>query len=387
MNPRSISVAAVLVVGLISNLVFVVFLPEQFLPVVIGAMAISGLISGTAASNNTTKLYSTINARVSIPSVIRLTLLLFVFEQVLGQLLVFVAIVFGDVWSNSFTWRQLALLAMAASCGSLRAFAKFDDGVFVWVNIMRVILTIARVGLIFLLIDLGAETMIFPVIVGSLGLLAVFLLVTTLFAWRMHSKDELGLPIRVYQVLTEYLWGLPVAMSRAFINQGLIVAAVALLSPAELRMFRFLLIPKDIIARLFNAALPLIFDRMYEHKPSGSRMSVIALGSLATSLMWYGIGALLLGFHWSAGPAFALFMVLHLTAFSLLPLVWRAIYGNRASRNTIVVVTATGIMGSCFWFVQPHSISSILLVMCAFLICYIPGTLLMGRGEHAESGA
>lgn len=385
-NARSFSVAGVLVCAFGGNLAFVALLPDEHLGMVIATLAIAGLISGAAASNCTAKIYATINADPGLGFLSSLTLLLFVFEQLLAQLLVLAAVAFESIWPTGISWYQLSLLAIAASSGTVVAFVKFKDRWFVLLNIFRILATLARVGLILWLAYSDEVDLIVPVVIVTFAMPSFFALSATLIVARKHSGNGRRAPLAPWRTLREYLLGVPVAASRAFVNQGLIVVSVALLNASDLRMFRFLLIPKDVISRLFNAALPLVFDQLYAYQPDWKRLAAIGLGALAIASIWYAVGAYLFSFGAGALLAFAIFMALNMMVYSFLPVVWRAIYRNQASRNTAVVLTSVSVFGTLFWSFQPRSVAGILYVMCVYLTCYLVGTFMMARSERVEQG-
>lgn len=384
LSPTRIKAASILFaqgVGILTNMLFILFLPDDELYVVVGIMALSGLTSSAAVSNNTAKIYGKISTGEDIQKISRTALCLFGFEQLLAIFFILVLLTFGQTWAVDLTTIELALLVLVSCAGALVAFVRAKDKYFVLFNIIRSVSSLFRLAVVFLLITINAEEWIPLAIIVSLTFPMAAALLFTLKVGPPLSLDENRPLSKTYKLLHEYAWGIPVALSRSFINQGLILAAVELLNPDELRMFRFLLLPKDIIGRAFNAFLPLVFDRMMKYSIRLVPSIGVAAFAVAVAIIWYAIGNSLFSFGWSAATSFVIFLVLNFTVYSVLPIAWRNIHREKARDIAIVVLISTGMTALVFWATAPDSINLILIVMSVFSFCYIAGMLIVSRKQ------
>lgn len=381
---RLASIALVQATGLVTTFAFVFFLPDDDLTLVVGVMALAGLISSTAVSNNTAKVYATINAKNDVRRLTNLTLLLFAFEQWLALSLASLFWLFGSQWIVGLGGLELVLLAMAACSGALNAFVKCDARMFVLFNVVRSITTLLRLALVFLALWGQVPELVPAVIIASFAVPLLFGLGVT---WRTRAgavKPIEPQPLVAMRLLREYAWGIPVALSRAFVNQGLILAAVELLRPDELRMFRFLLMLKEGIGKQFNALLPLLFDRMYGYRLKLLPSVGFAAAALTVAVAWYAIGDYVFGFGFSALGEFAIFQMLNMTVYSVLPITWRTIFRDKAVYITAVVIASCGVAYAVFWVIAPKSVDQIFIAWSAFLLCYILGMLVVARQENYQ---
>ena len=90
------SVVLVNAVAFVTNMLFVFFLPDSNLSLVIGAMALSALVSGSTVSNNTAKVLSKIAAKEDIGAISQDSLTLFVYEQLVASIIVTCFLLQGD---------------------------------------------------------------------------------------------------------------------------------------------------------------------------------------------------------------------------------------------------------------------------------------------------
>lgn len=384
---RGASIGLVLASGLVSTFAFVFFLPDDDLILVLGMMALAGLISGTVVSNNTAKIYAIINAKSDVRRITNVTLLLFAFEQCLALSLAGFFWLFGSQWVGGIGALELVLLAMAGCSGALNAFVKFDAQTFVLFNVVRSITTLLRLVFVFLALWGQVPELVPGVIIVSLAAPLLFGLGV---AWRARAGAAKPIetePVVAMRLLGEYVWGIPVALSRAFVNQGLILAAVELLHSNEIRMFRFLVILKEGIGKFFNALLPLVFDRMYGYRLKPLASAGIAATAAAMAMAWYAIGDYVFGFGWSALVEFLIFMMLNLTVYSVLPITWRTIFQNKAMHITVIVIASCGVAYSVFWIIAPKAVDQILIVWSAFLLSYIVGILVLARQESRQGAS
>ena len=65
LGKRVLAIALAQGCAVVGTLLFVLFLPDAQLGIVVGLMAMAGFISATAVSNNTAKIYSNIRANPS----------------------------------------------------------------------------------------------------------------------------------------------------------------------------------------------------------------------------------------------------------------------------------------------------------------------------------
>ena len=250
-------------VAFVTNMLFVFFLPDSNLSLVIGAMALSALVSGSTVSNNTAKVLSKIAAKEDIGAISQDSLTL-VYEQLVASIIVTCFLLLqGDwlpelhqlSWFFDSTFKQLALVA----------FARVTDQFFILFNLVRAASTIVRLVSVFWLVSFSAGDWIPLALIATLALpmsvALYFVICSRSIDADLHSESK----HQPLLLLREYLWGLPVAASRAFMRHGVLLASIKLLSPDELRMFRFLLLPTDAFRKVFNSFLPLFFNRMFRY--------------------------------------------------------------------------------------------------------------------------
>ncbi|QFI63993.1 hypothetical protein D0Y83_12480 [Qipengyuania flava] len=376
----------------VSALLLVTMLADHPLQYAIALLAFAGFVSGAAASNTTARIYANLKHAVNPESIARLALLLFCFEQVCSLLLTSIVIVVFAPMTNFVTPLQAILLGASASSGSLLAFSKYNAKALTRLNYFRGSIVVLRTTLILAAASWGKGEAIFAIVFISFSLPTIFSLFLTLHLFiKGRSTDVVEQTggsqsaESAVKVLREYAFGVPVAIARAFVNQGLIIVAVSILSADELRIFRFLLIPKDLVNRTFNALLPLTFDRLYDSRPNRNRLLVIGFGAVALSCLWYVGGAIVLEYGYFDLLAFGVFMVMNLAVYTVLPIIWRAIYADRALQNMAVVLFSLGALLGAGWISRPETVSGIFVLMSVYLLCYITLTIkIAGLSKYSD---
>jgi hypothetical protein len=386
MSARALSIALAHGSGLIATLSFVFFLPEADFVAVTAAVSLAGMISGTVVSNNTAKIYVGMNAGYGMRNLVNVTLRLLYFEQLAALVFSGAFILLGGRWLDTLSAVEVLLLGLGSSFGALIAFTKFDDRAFVRFNLVRSVSTLLRLALVHWAARAGLSGAIPAIIIITFVFPFLYGVIIIVSARRASKPCPVDIGLSVPIVLREYLFGLPVAVSRAFFNHGVLVIATQTLSGDALRMFRFLLLPKDMFGRTFNAVLPLVFDRLYEYRPR--LMPGLGIVFLATivALGWYLTGMLALGFDGSAAATYTIYLTLNLAVYSVFPVVWRTIHRNKAIHQMTVVLTATGTALLTVWLLPPISIEAILITLSVYTGTYLAGTLLLGRLEVAGRG-
>lgn len=379
------SIFLVHTVAFLSNLIFIFFLPDRELFHVIGAMALSGFVSGSTVSNNTAKIYSKISTKEDIQSLSHVSLILFACEQATAVVIIIVLLLVGFDWLPDLHAIELALLVFVSCTGALVAFTRVDDQFFILLNLVRAASTLTRLGVVFWLISHSADEWIPTAIIVSFAFPMGVALYCVLRSRSCGPAPDGALRQKSLLLMREYAWGIPVAISRAFINHGVLLTAVAFLNPDELRMFRFLLLPKDAFGKMLNALLPLFFDRMFRYSvrllPSLGIMACAA----ALAAIWYTIGTAYFGFGWSAVLSFTIYLMLNLTVYSVLPISWRTIHRDKAINTTMVVFASSAVTFLVFWLAEPSNVDGILIALSTFSFCYIFGMLMVSRSELART--
>lgn len=381
MRARAFSIALVQVTGLITTLSFVFFLPDADFVVVTAAVSLSGMISGAVVSNNTAKIYACINTGCGRRDLVDITVRLLVFEQLTALVFSCALIIFGGQWIDTLSAFEIVLLGLGSSFGALIAFTKFDHRAFVRFNLVRAAATMLRLALVHLAARAGVSGAIPTIIIITFTL--PFLYGGFIIAAARRAAEPVA-PLQAFSVAArEYLFGLPVALSRAFFNHGILLLATKTLSAEALRMFRFLLLPRDIFGRIFNAILPLVFDRLYEYRPRLFPGLGIVTLAVIVALGWYLAGMTALGFDGSAVASFALYSALTLTVYSVLPVVWRTIHRDKTVHQMTVVLIATGMATLTGWLFAPTSVEAILIILSVYTGTYLTGMLLLAHFEEA----
>ena len=377
------SVVLVNAVAFVTNMLFVFFLPDSNLSLVIGAMALSALVSGSTVSNNTAKVLSKIAAKEDIGAISQDSLTLFVYEQLVASIIVTCFLLLQGDWLPELHPIELVFLILLSSTGALVAFARVTDQFFILFNLVRAASTIVRLVSVFWLVSFSAGDWIPLALIATLALpmsvALYFVICSRSIDADLHSESK----HQPLLLLREYLWGLPVAASRAFMRHGVLLASIKLLSPDELRMFRFLLLPTDAFRKVFNAFLPLFFDRMFRYSILLLPSVIIVAFAILLSSAWYFFGQAYLGFGGEAAGSFIFYVILNLTVYSVLPIAWRKIHNNKAMHTTLVVCTSVAVSLAFFWLALPNTVHGIFTMLSIYTLSYIVGMLILSRSEKS----
>lgn len=382
---RLLSIAAVQISGFVSTLCFLLWLDDRAIMLVLAAVAYAGMVSGTVASNNTTKIYAGIANSADRRLISVLTFRLFAFEQLLAISVAILVPFLGLEGLQSLDVVVLVLLASFSSNAAVIAFTKHRERDFVRFNYLRVVATLLRLGLVFLAADLGRIDLIPAVIAASAAppyLAGLWMLWRTYRASLRIEPTGTGTITATALLIREYVLGIPAALARSFINHGLMIAVVETLPENAVRMFRFLLLLKDVISRFFNAALPLIFDRMYLYRVRFRLIVIITMNSLVVSVIWYTIGIMAISQDWSALPAYVVLFAFNMLSYVALPFVWRAIHHNKAIMSTSVVLLSAGVSVLAYWLQPPGDVSGFLFVMSLFYITWFGCMLILSCADQ-----
>lgn len=385
---RLLSIAAVQISGFVSTLCFLLWLDDRAIILVLAAVAYAGMVSGTVASNNTTKIYAGITNSANRRLISVLTFRLFAFEQLLAILVAIMVPLLGLEGLQSLGIVTLILLASFSSSAAVAAFTKHRERDFVRFNYLRVAATLLRLGLVFLAADFGRIDLIPAIIAASAALpylAGLWMLWRTYRASLRIEPTGTGTISSTALLIREYALGIPAALARSFINHGLMIAVVETLPEGAVRMFRFLLLLKDVISRFFNAALPMIFDRMYLYRVRFHPVMIITMSALVVSAIWYTIGVMAIKYEWSALPAYVVLFAFNMLNYALMPFVWRAIHRNRAIMSMSVVLLSAGVTVLAYWLQPPGDVSGFLFVMSLFYITWFGCMLILSCADQREN--
>lgn len=384
MKMRVGSITLAYITTFLTNISFVIFLPDTSLSLVIGVMALSALVSGSTVSNNTAKILSKIASKENLRCLSQDSLTLFVFEQLTALIFLTGLFFMQSQWLPDLSSIELVSLILVSCTGALVAFARVNDKFFIGLNLVRAASAIARLIAVFWLVSVSALDWIPVAIIVSLAVPMSFALY---FALSLRSSSK-GINTinqsRLLIMLREYLWGIPVAVSRAFVKHGMVLASVNLLKADELRMFRFLLLPIDAFGKVFNAFLPLFFDRMFGYSIRLYPTLIIVVFGMVLATSWYFLANMYFGFGASALLTYTVYLMLNLTVYSVLPISWRAIYSEKAINIAIVVICSSLTTFLIFFLRTPSNINDILILLSIYSCIYIFGMVLLFRLESAR---
>lgn len=379
MRERAVSILAVEVTGFSALLLYLFLLPEQEIVIILALIAFTGLVSGTVASNNTAKVYAGISARSPQWNAPQMTLWLFMFEQVLSLIVALLVISRGfDSLGTVPIWNLLALAALSSSA-SVTAFARNTEVDFLRYNYLRAGSNMLRVGSVFWATAAGRPDLIGLIFLVTLSLPFLF---GVGIVFRHLDIAPRGAGTSLLALLREYVFGLPAAASRAFVVNGLVLAAVETLNESEARFLRLLLMPKDILARCFNAALPLVFDRMFTYRPTLPVMATVLFSSLICGAVSYFAVAAVASSGFAAMPAYLILFAATLQVYLFLPFIWRVVHGNRAIVSTGTVVLAAGITYVAFRTYPPLDAGGFIGVIAIYYVVWLSIITMLLRRER-----
>lgn len=370
---RGISIAFVEFAALTAILSYTLFLPDEVLVLVLSILAYNGLISAFVASNNTAKIYAAITNLGASNRLPCLTLRLFIFEQGMATI---VAIIIIFYWLESLAQINplfLISLAVFSSSAAVTAYTRHQDTDFVRYNYIRGVTNFVRVIIVFWLVAFTHTDQIPALFVISAGFV-YFVGLTMLgkgFRENRSTRSQENLPWSVPVLIREYILGLPAAGARSLITSGVMLAVIETLPESSARLFRFLLLPKDIFGRFFNAFLPLTFSRLFQTTFRFSTASILIAVFLPVSFGWYGIGVLISGAGWSDSIAYCFFFASSFLVYGLMPFVWRTIHRNQAVLSTAVVLAATIGAGGLYAAMPPTTIAGFLNVITIYYVIWI----------------
>ena len=381
LNQKIISIVIVQVSGLIASLSFVLFLPDIALAKVLALMAFFGLISMASASNITAKVYTNTAAGATSGTLARLSLFLLSFEQGLAIVFCIIVSFIELVPLSQLHMLELLSLAILSSNTSTAAFARHKASYLIRLNYVRAATTLARAGALHVVASTGQEMWISSIFIISLIPVFGYTLLITL-----RHRIELGkeLPSTLV-LLREYFLGIPVSLARAVFDQGIILLAVRVLDANDLRLFRFLLLPKDIFNRLFNAALPIIFDKLFEYRITISSAILVFVIAATLATVWYTVGIWFFSGELRAMTSFVSFIVLNSAAYFMLPVAWRMVHRNRAWLNTMAITFNTTVTGTVYWILQPQNLTDLFLIMSVYLLSYVFANLVIFRMHEQKN--
>ncbi|GAA4226582.1 hypothetical protein GGQ68_004809 [Sagittula marina] len=383
-KPLVASIVAVQVASFVANLSFVTFLPDMAMVTVVAVMSLFGVISAGVSSNITAKIYSHTAAGDDPSQLARMALRLLLMEQVAAvAVALFLPLLGLEALKEVATW-QLFLLALLASNASTLAFTKYRNRYLLRLNLVRATVTITRAAVIHAVAALGAAQLIIPIIIMSLVPTFGYPLLVALRQACTVTSAKMPVPLGVS--LREYLLGIPVSVIRSITNQGMVILAVEVLSPQDLRLFRFLLLPKDIFNRLFNAALPIVFDKLYLYRLDRRVTLGIMCGSAVIGALWFWIGLETIGGTWQPVGVFVVFLALNATVYSVLPIMWRTVHRNRAGLNIIATLATAGLTLVTYLLVRPQGLQGLFGLMSVYYLSYILAMLVIYRLETREEG-
>lgn len=374
------SILAVQLSGFAATLSFVLLLPDSALVVVVAVMSLFGVIAAGVSSNITAKVYSHTNEGDDPALLAQMALRLLCFEKLAALVVVLGITILGLEALRQVHWLELLLLALLANPSSTSAFAKHRDVYLIRLNYIRVATTVLRAGAIHAAVWLGVVGLVPVIVIASLAPIFGYALAVTLAcASTPPAAPASVMPWPV--ALREYLLGVPVSLVRSAFNQGVILLAVEILSPQDLRIFRFLLLPRDMFTRIFNAALPIVFDKMYLYRLTTVVTGGIMVSAAGLGAAWFWLGTLLVGSAWQPLVAYMAFLAFYATVYSVLPVMWRAVYRNRALQNMLGIFFTASLTAVTYFLLQPNSLQGIFAVISLYYLGYILSMLVIFRFE------
>lgn len=380
-DPRLASIVTVQAIGLISNISFLFFLPDNALVIVVAVISAFGVVSAAVSSNVTAKIYAGTSSRDNSGDLSKLTLRLLFLEQVAALVVCSVLLNLNLVAFEGIEPHELYLLGVFASCASLSAFTKYKDTTLIKLNYIRAVASASRTILIHILVFVGLLDYVIVVVIVSLVPVFLYVLNVTL---KVSQKSESGLRLSPWVTTREYVFGVPASLIRSVFDQGVTLVALEVLNPQDLRIFRFLILPRDIFNRLFNAALPVIFNSLYAYSLNVRQTFLILFGVAAMAVLWYWMSVLMLGSGWGSVLSFMLYLSLNAAVYSVLPIMWRVVYKNRAGYTLLAICFTALVSGFVYLMILPQSISGIFFVMSSYSLSYIVAMCVIMRMEKVE---
>lgn len=374
------SILAVQLSSFAATLSFVLLLPDSALVVVVAVMSLFGVIAAGVSSNITAKVYSHNNEGDDPALLGQMALRLLCFEKLAALVVVLGITLLGLAALQQVHWLELLLLALLANPASTSAFAKHRDVYLIRLNYIRTATTVLRTGAIHAAVWLGLVDLVPVIVIASLAPIFGYAFAVTLAcANKPPAAPASMMPWPV--ALREYLLGVPVSLVRSAFNQGVILLAVEILNPQDLRIFRYLLLPRDIFTRIFKAALPIVFDKMYLYRLTTVMTGGIIVSAVALGAAWFWLGTQLVGSDWQPLVTYMAFLAFYATVYSVLPVMWRTVYRNRAFHNTLGIFFTANITVATYFLVQPKDLQSIFAVISVYYLAYVLSMLVISRLE------
>ena len=147
--------------------------------------------------------------------------------------------------------------------------------------------------------------------------------------------------------------------------------------------FVFCCCPRMRFAKVFNAFLPLFFDRMFRYSILLLPSVIIVAFAILLSSAWYFFGQAYLGFGGEAAGSFIFYVILNLTVYSVLPIAWRKIHNNKLCIQ--LWLFAHLLQCHLLFSGWPYLIRFTEYLPCSvFIPSYIVGMLILARSEKNE---
>lgn len=365
---RGLSIIVVEATGMTTLLLYLVLLPDQEVAIILSLLVFTGIISGAVASNNTAKVYVGFAAGIPKQTIASTTLRLFLFELSLSVAIAMLIISRGfETLDNFPTWNLLAL-GVLSSGAALIAFTRNTEVDFIRYNYVRAVANMLRAGCVFWATAAGRPELLGLIFLTTSSLPFVFGAGVVLS--RVDAL-KIGIGSKGVPLLREYLVGLPAGATRAFVLNGLVLVAVETLTENEARFLRLLLIPKDVAARCFNAALPLVFDRMYAYRPKPPIMIAVFFISLLIGAASYVLFAGIVGFSLNALPLYLILFAATMQVYIVLPFIWRVVHKNRAIISTGTVVLAALVTYVMYWALPPSDVNGFIGLTVVYYVVWL----------------
>lgn len=366
---RGLSILTVEATGLAGTLFFLAFLPDEELVTVIKVMAFLGFIGGLVASNNTARIYSGMATGKVLGDVAAEALTLLLCEQFAALLLAMVMINYGLGGIDKYSTLIVFALVIMSSCTATTAFARNDPHFFVFYNYTRAVSNVVRVLGVFWLVDVGRPDLILLCL--ALTYLLPFLMGLYFGLRKLSERNSAAHRPRIGVTVREFLIGIPTAGVRSFANSGIIFLAASALPADDARFFRALLVPKDIIARIYGATLPLIFDSMFQYRASIGAALLTILAGLVAGILSFELVSI-----WMSSETASIFPYLTLISGTMLvylvtPFIWRLVSLNRGIVQSGIAIAASVPPLLMILSMTEMDINDYLWVMAAFYLGWL----------------
>lgn len=320
---------------------------SDFFASVVFVLSFSGLISAVAASNNSSMIFSSM-AEADDEVVVRyIAIRLFRAEQVSALLAGSIGLLVINSLDTEFHGEPLALLfcGIVSSNTAALAYSKVSDEVFVGVQFFRLAGVILRTILLVTVFLIGKPGLLEEAVILAFSIPYIGAVKALLQRPGGHADIDKS---SFNTLIREYVLGVPSALIRSIANSGVLLFSTSVLSPEDVRTFRFLYLPREYFGRLFGMLLPLTFSSIYRHVLSvktlilASLVSVFAFGATFVAVNWaLGVGGVPVFLYLAWGALVG-------AAYAVSSLQWKDVYHGKQVWN--LLVTLPGFFGAIVFY-------------------------------------